>query len=418
MTADPASYATTLARQARAAASDLATAPTARKNAWLHRAAGLLTERQDTILAANAEDLAGNPELTGALRDRLTLTPARLASAAEGLRQVAELSDPIGEIRESRRRPNGLEVFKVGVPLGVIFFIYESRPNVTLDAAALSVKAGNAILLRGGREARHSNLALVQLLQHALAETGLPGQAVQLVENLDRTVIGHLLQLNELIDLAIPRGGEGLIRAVASQATMPVLKHYQGNCHVYIHEEADPAMAEAILVNAKTQRPGVCNAAESLLIDAAIAANLLPTLATALRARGVELRGCARTREILPDANVATEEDYAAEYLDLILSIKVVSGLEEAIAHINRYGSHHSDAIVTRDYFAARRFTTAVDSAAVLVNASTRFNDGFELGLGAEIGISTDKFHARGPCGLLELTSYKYVILGDGQTRS
>jgi glutamate-5-semialdehyde dehydrogenase len=418
MTAEPATYALTLARQARAAAGVLATTPTARKNAWLHRAAVLLEQRRDDLLAANAADLAASPDLAGAMRDRLTLTPARLLAAAAGLRQVAELPDPVGEIRESRRQPSGLEIFKVGVPLGVLFFIYESRPNVTLDAAALALKSGNAILLRGGSEAQRSNVALVRLLQEALADAGLPGNSVQLVENPDRAVVGQLLQQADLIDLVIPRGGEGLIRRVVAEATMPVLKHYLGNCHVYVHEDADPAMAEAILLNAKTQRPGVCNAAESLLIDEAVAKSLLPRLATALRDKGVELRGCVRTREIVPDAKVATEEDFAAEYLDLILSIKVVADLEEAIAHINRFGSHHTDAIVTRNYSAARRFTTAVDSSAVLVNASTRFNDGFELGLGAEIGISTDKFHARGPCGLLELTSYKYIILGDGQTRN
>ncbi len=417
MTVENAGYALSLARRARTAAGVLATTATAPKNAWLIRSAALIEQRQIELLAANARDLADNPELTGALRDRLTLTPARLAGMAEGLRQVAELPDPVGEVRETRQRPNGLEVRKVGVPLGVVLFIYESRPNVTVDAAALCLKAGNAIVLRGGREARHSNAALVGLLQEALRAESLPADSVLLVENPDRAVVGELLQLNELIDLVIPRGGEGLIRRVVAEAKMPVMKHFQGNCHVYVHESADPDMAVRIVVDAKTHRPGVCNAAESLLIDASIAAALLPRLGRALREKGVELRGCPDTLKQLPEARLATEADYAAEFLDLVLSIKVVRGLDEAIAHINHYGSHHTDAIVTRDESAGQRFTREVDSSAVLVNASTRFNDGFELGLGAEIGISTDKFHARGPCGLLELTSYKYVVLGDGQVR-
>ena len=333
------------------------------------------------------------------------------------MREIAALPDPVGQIRSSTVRPNGLEVHKVGAPLGVIFFIYESRPNVTVDAAGLCVKSGNAVILRGGREAFHSNAALHRILADCLAGVGLPAEAVQLVATPDRAAVGHFLKLNELIDLAIPRGGEGLIRRVAEEAKMPVLKHYKGNCHVYVEKSADLNKAERIVVNGKCQRPGVCNAVESLLVDAAVAPAFLPRVAGALRKRGVELRGCPTTREILPDVAAATEEDYAAEYLDLILSIKVVNNLDEAVAHINRYGSGHTDAIVTNDWTAARRFTAAVDSAAVMVNASTRFNDGGELGLGAEIGISTDKFHARGPCGLLELTSYKYVVYGEGQVR-
>jgi glutamate-5-semialdehyde dehydrogenase len=308
-------------------------------------------------------------------------------------------------------------VDKVGVPLGVIFFLYEARPNVTVDAAGLCVKSGNAIILRGGKEALHSNTALHRILSDCLHECGLPADAVQLVTTTDRGAVGHLLRLNQYIDLAIPRGGESLIRRVAEEARMPVLKHYQGNCHVYVDHAADLDMAERILVNAKCQRPGVCNAAESLLVHEGIAAQFLPRAAAALRQRGVELRGCPQTRLYVPDATPATEADYAAEYLDLILSVKVVADLEEAIAHINRYGSQHTDCIVTGDLAAARRFTAAVDSAAVMVNASTRFNDGYEFGLGAEIGISTDKFHARGPCGLLELTAYKYIVHGDGQVR-
>jgi glutamate-5-semialdehyde dehydrogenase len=410
---------TDMAKRARAAARALAVVAGARKDAWLRTAAKALEDRRDEILAANERDLAGAAELalTGAQIDRLRLTPDRLRAATAGLREVAALPDPVGQVRSSTVRPNGLEVHKVGTPLGVILFIYESRPNVTVDAAALCVKSGNAVILRGGREALHSNIALHRVLQDGLREADLPADAVQLVSTPERSAVGHLLRLNEWIDLVIPRGGEGLIRRVAEEARMPVLKHYKGNCHVYVERSADLDRAERIVVNAKCQRPGVCNAAESLLVDEAVADAFLPRVALALRQRGVELRGCPATRRRIPDAVAATEEDFAAEYLELILSIKVVSGLEEAIAHINRYGSGHTDAIVTNDLTAARRFTAAVDSSAVMVNASTRFNDGYELGLGAEIGISTDKFHARGPCGLLELTSYKYVVQGEGQVR-
>jgi glutamate-5-semialdehyde dehydrogenase len=379
----------------------------------------MLEERVAEILAANERDRTGAVEagLTTAQIDRLILTPARLRSMAAGLREVAALPDPVGQVRGGSVRPNGLEVLKIGVPLGVILFIYESRPNVTVDAAGLCVKSGNAILLRGGREAQHSNAALHCILQDCLTACDLPAAALQVVATPDRAAVGHLLRLPEYIDLVIPRGGEGLIRRVAEEARMPVLKHYQGNCHVYIEKSADADMAERIVLNAKCQRPGVCNAAESLLIDAAVAQTLLPRLATSLHNKGVELRGCPQTRRLVPFAKDATEEDFAAEYLDLIMSAKVVADIEEAVTHINRYGSHHTDAIVTNDRAAARRFVAAVDSAAVLVNASTRFNDGQELGLGAEIGISTDKIHARGPCGLLELTSYKYVVQGEGQVR-
>jgi glutamate-5-semialdehyde dehydrogenase len=314
-------------------------------------------------------------------------------------------------------RPNGLHVHKVGVPLGVIFFIYESRPNVTVDAAGLCVKSGNAIILRGGHEALYTNACLYDLLKEALESVGLPGDAVQLVSIPDRTTVGLLLKLHEYIDLVIPRGGESLIRRVTDEATMPVLKHYNGVCHVYVDAAADLEMAERIIVNAKCQRPGVCNAAECLLIHRDVAGAFLPLAARALKQRGVELRGCEATRRLVPDTKPATEKDYATEYLDLILSVKVVNSLEEAVSHIERYGSQHTDTIVTNDLSAARRFTTLVDSSAVLVNASTRFNDGFEFGLGAEIGISTDKLHARGPCGLRELTTYKYVVYGEGQVR-
>jgi glutamate-5-semialdehyde dehydrogenase len=306
---------------------------------------------------------------------------------------------------------------KVGVPLGVIFFIYESRPNVTVDAAGLCVKSGNAIILRGGKEALHSNTAIHRIAQDALVECDLPRDAIQLVSTADRAAVGHLLKLKEYIDLAIPRGGESLIRRVAEEAAMPVLKHYQGNCHVYVDRAADLDMAERIILNAKCQRPGVCNAAESLLVHQDVAKAFLPRAAKALQERGVELRGCPASRELVPSMKPASEEDFAAEFLELILSVKVVASLDEAIDHIARYGSQHTETIVTGDYQAARRFTTAVDSSAVLVNASTRFNDGFEFGLGAEIGISTDKLHARGPCGLQELTTYKYIVYGEGQVR-
>jgi glutamate-5-semialdehyde dehydrogenase len=408
-----------LAARAKAAAGVLATASTDRKNAWLLSAAARLESESAAVLAANAKDVAAATGfgLTPVAVDRLTLTPARLRATADGLRQVAALPDPIGTILDGSTRPNGLQVLKVGVPLGVIFFLYESRPNVTADAAALCVKSGNAVILRGGKEAAHSNSVFHRLLASELPAHGLPADAVQLVPTTDRAAVGQLLKMDDSIDLVIPRGGDSLIRRVVTEATMPVLKHYRGNCHVYVDRAADLAMAERIVVNAKCQRPGVCNAAESLLVHEEIAATFLPRVATALRGRGVELRGCERTRALVPHAKPATDEDYAAEFLDLIMSVRVVSNLEEAVSHINQYGSKHTDAILTADLAAARRFAAAVDSAAVMVNASTRFHDGYELGLGAEIGISTDKVHARGPCGLRELTTYKYVVTGDGHIR-
>jgi len=409
----------TLASQAQRASRSLAAATTAQKNSWLLATARALEAQSEPIRTANARDLnaARDADLSRANIDRLTLTPARIHAAAEGLRQVAALPDPIGEIREGGVRPNGLQVMKVGVPLGVIFFLYESRPNVTIDAAGLCVKSGNAVILRGGKEATHSNECLHVIVQSELVRCGLPADAVQRVPTLDRAAIGHLLKMDDRIDLVIPRGGESLIRRVVAEATMPVLKHYQGNCHVYVDAHADLAMAERIVINGKCQRPGVCNATESLLVHAGVAAEFLPELGDRLRATGVEVRGCERTRAFLPAATPATDADYAAEFLGLILSVKVVNDLSEALDHIQRFGSKHTDAIVTGDYATAREFAAKVDSAAVVVNASTRFNDGFELGLGAEIGISTDKFHARGPCGLRELTSYKYVLYGNGQIR-
>jgi glutamate-5-semialdehyde dehydrogenase len=331
---------------------------------------------------------------------------------------VANLRDPIGEVIDSKARPNGLRIDKVRVPLGVVFFIYESRPNVTADAAAICVKAGNAVILRGGKEAMHSSRAIVDLLQKAAGESGLPEDAVQLVTTTDRDAVGHFLRMPQYIDLAIPRGGEGLIRRVAAEAKMPVIKHFDGNCHVYVDAEADLDMAREIVINSKCQRMGVCNAAESLLVHSDVAAEFLPEAAAALAKHGVEIRGDQRTCELVDAAKPATEADYAAEFLGPVISACVVGSVDEAIQHINRYGSHHTDAIVTGDSAAAAKFTAGVDSAAVMVNASTRFNDGGEFGLGAEIGISTDKFHARGPCGVDELTSYKYVVHGNGQVRS
>jgi glutamate-5-semialdehyde dehydrogenase len=405
---------------ARAAATVLATVPTERKNAWLRASADRLQMRSGEILAANARDVSAAPGygLTAAQIDRLALTPSRVAAAAEGLRQVAALPDPVGEVREGGTRPNGLQVLKVGVPLGVIFFLYESRPNVTVDAAGLAVKSGNAVILRGGKESLHSNAAIHAILANELTAQGLPREAVQFVSTTERDAVGYFLRMNDLIDLTIPRGGEGLIRRVAAEATMPVLKHYIGNCHVYVDRAADLDMAERIVINSKTQRTGVCNAAESLLVHAGVANLFVKRIVEALRAKKVEVRGCAETRSFVPDVIPATEEDYAAEYLDLVISMKIVSSLGAAISHINKYGSKHTDAIVTNDLAASRAFASEVDSAAVMVNASTRFNDGFELGLGAEIGISTDKFHARGPCGLRELTTYKYIVTGDGHVRN
>jgi glutamate-5-semialdehyde dehydrogenase len=397
----------------------LATSSGQARNDWLHAAADALERHTPEIVAENLLDLdaAETYKLTPAQIDRLRLTPDRIRAAADGLRQIAALPDPVGRVLDSNVRPNGLQVLKVSVPLGVIFFIYESRPNVTIDAAGLCVKSGNAVILRGGKEAIHSNTALYGILQEPLRTCGLPADAVQLVTTTDRSAVGHLLALNQYVDLAIPRGGESLIRRVAEEATMPVLKHYMGNCHIYVDRAADLDMALKILVNAKCQRPGVCNAAESLLVHADVAETFLPAAAGALQAKGVELRGCPATVKLVPAAKPATDADYAAEFLELILSVKVVADLEEAIAHITRFGSQHTEAILTNDLRAAQRFTAAVDSSAVLVNASTRFNDGYEFGLGAEIGISTDKFHARGPCGLQELCTYKYVAWGDGQVR-
>ncbi len=412
-------YAQQLATQARDASRKLATTTGAQKIDWLHRTADALIARSSEILAENERDLAKAPEygLTSAEIDRLRLTTSRLQSMAGALREVALLPDPIGETIESTVRPNGLRVSRVRVPLGVVFFIFESRPNVTIDAASLCVKSGNAVILRGGKEALHSNLALHRVIRDSLQQTGLPEHAVQLVDTTERDVVGELLKLGDKIDVTIPRGGKSLIQRVASEATMPVIKHFDGICHVYVDQSADFDMALEILQNSKCQRPGVCNAAECLLVHSAIAEQFLPKAATMLKTAGVAVRGCERTQRLIPWATAATDEDYRTEYLDLILSCRVVDKIDDAIEHIDRYGSHHTETIITNDLLSADRFLLEVDSAGVMVNASTRFNDGGELGLGAEIGISTDKFHARGPCGLRELTSYKWIVRGSGQIR-
>jgi len=412
-------YCRETAQRAREASVELASLSGGTKIKFLRRAAELLRANQAALTEANAKDIAAAPGygLTDAAIDRLRLTPKVIESMAVGLEEVAALPEPIGEVIESTIRPNGLSINKTRVPLGVVFFIYESRPNVTADAAAICVKSGNAVILRGGKEAIHSNLAIVELIAQAAEESGLPEHAVQLVSTTDREAVGEFLRMPEYIDLAIPRGGEGLIRRVAQEARMPVIKHFTGNCHVYVDAAADLEIAERVVVNSKCQRLGTCNTAESLLVHREVAAEFMPRIAKALAAHSIELRGDTRTRTLVPAAKAATEADWGTEYLAPIISIKVVDTLDEAIRHINRYGSKHTDAIITGDLAAARRFTTAVDSSAVMVNASTRFNDGFEFGLGAEIGISTDKFHARGPCGIKELTSYKYVVYGDGQVR-
>ncbi len=414
----------TLGRQARAASLALATAHSSRKNAALARLAALLGERAPALLAANARDVAAATAagLAKPMLDRLTLTSERLRALAESVRQVAALPDPVGEEIERITRPNGLEIRKIRVPIGVIAIIYESRPNVTIECAALCLKSGNACILRGGSESFESNTALAALCGEALAEAGLPAHAVQLVPTTDRAALEPLLRLDQYIHCVIPRGGEALIRFVAEHATVPVIKHFKGVCTIYVDRDADPALAEKIVINAKTQRPGVCNAAENLFIHQDAAPALLPRIARALAAKNVELRADPRALALLQNEaglklTPASGEDFSTEYLDLILAVKVVPDLAAAIADINQYGSGHSDAIVTRDEAAARQFLAGVDSATVYWNASTRFTDGFEFGLGAEIGISTDRLHARGPMGLRELCTYKYVIKGDGQIR-
>lgn len=412
-------YCVDVAARAKRAAEELAMTARSMKDHWLRRSAELLRENVERIGEANERDLSAAPGygLTDAAIDRLRLNTKRIEEIAIGLEQVAALTDPVGEVLRTIHRPNGLRIEKVRVPLGVVFFIYESRPNVTADAAAICVKSGNAVILRGGKEAIHSSQAIVELLGEAADEVGLPGDAVQIVSTTDRAAVGRFLALPQYIDLAIPRGGEGLIRRVAAEAQMPVIKHFTGNCHVYVDAAADLAMASEIVLNSKCQRMGVCNAAESLVVHADVAGEFLPAIGRELGERSVEIRGDERTCELVPGAKPASDGDYAAEFLGPVISSRVVGSIAEAIEHINHYGSKHTDAIVTTDEAAAREFAARVDSSAVMINASTRFNDGGQFGLGAEIGISTDKFHARGPCGLEELTSYKYIVHGNGQVR-
>ena len=405
-------------QQARAASARMAQASTALKNAALLEIASQVEAARELIAAANATDMQNGREsgLDAALLDRLELTPARIDAMIEGLHQVAALPDPVGAITDMNYRPSGIQLGKMRVPLGVIGIIYESRPNVTIDAASLCLKSGNAAILRGGSEAIHSNLAIGKAVSAGLSAVGLPASGVTVIDKTDRQLVDLMISAPQFVDVIVPRGGRGLIERVANNARVPVIKHLDGNCHVYVDAMADLQMALSIAVNAKTHRYGVCNAAESLLIDALVAADFLPAIAREYQQAGVEMRGCEKSRAIV-DMQVATEKDWSEEYLAPIISIKIVDGLDEAITHINTYGSGHTDAIVTADYNRARRFLNEVDSSSVMVNASTRFADGFEYGLGAEIGISTDKIHARGPVGLEGLTSQKWVVLGDGQIR-
>ena len=407
------------AKRAKAASARLATMSRAQKDEILLAMADAIEAASSEILEANRRDVetVQQKQSSAAPVDRLLLTQERIAETAEGLRTVARLTDPVGEVLDGWRLPNGLEISKVRVPLGVVGIIYESRPNVTVDAAGLCFKAGNAVILRGGSDAINSNIALVRILNEAGAKHGLPEGAIEIVETTDREAAGQLMRLTEYIDVLVPRGGHGLIRRVKEESRVPVIETGEGNCHVYVDATGDLDRAEEIVVNAKCQRPSVCNAAETLLVHRDVASQFLPKVGARLAAEGVELRGCDETRRHISDAKPAAEEDWATEFLSLILAIKVVGGIDEAIAHINRYGTSHSEAIITQDLNNARRFTREVDAAAVYVNASTRFTDGGQFGMGAEIGISTQKLHARGPMGLPELTSYKFIIMGEGQVR-
>jgi glutamate-5-semialdehyde dehydrogenase len=408
---------------ARAAATAMAAASTAAKDTALRALASRLRAASADLAAANEQDLtaARSAGLAEPMVDRLKLTPKVIETVAEGCEQIAAMPDPVGEISGVKRRPSGISVGQMRVPLGVFGMIYESRPNVTIEAASLAIKSGNACILRGGSEALHSNLALWRLVQAALADAGLPVDAVQLVQTTDRAAVGRLIAMPEYVDVIIPRGGKGLIERISAEARVPVIKHLDGNCHVYVDAQVDLDLAVTVTDNAKTQKYSPCNAAESLLVHAAQAAAFLPRIGAVFAAKGVEMRGCERARALLaglPQVVAATEADWATEYLAPVISIKVVDSLDEAIAHINRHGSHHTDAILTTHHPSAMRFLREVDSASVMVNASTRFADGFEYGLGAEIGISTDKFHARGPVGLEGLTSLKWVVLGQGEVRT
>jgi glutamate-5-semialdehyde dehydrogenase len=412
-------YMTALGRQARAAARETARAGTAQKNAALRAMAEAIAARREDIGKANGQDLAAGRDkgLDAAMLDRLALTPARIDGMIEGLLQVAALEDPVGAITDLRFRPSGIQVGKMRVPLGVVGIIYESRPNVTCEAASLCLKSGNAVILRGGSEALHSNQALARCIGEGLRAAAITEHAVQVVATPDRAAVGRLISMPEFVDVIVPRGGKSLIERISAEARVPVIKHLDGNCHVYIDDEADIDKALRIAFNAKTHRYGTCNTMETLLVAQGIAAQVLPALGDAYARAGVELRGCERTRALLPDITQAVELDWITEYLAPILAIKVVDDMEAAIAHIARYSSAHTEAIVTENYSRAQRFLREVDSSSVMVNASTRFADGFEYGLGAEIGISTDKLHARGPVGLEGLTSQKYIVLGDGQIR-
>jgi glutamate-5-semialdehyde dehydrogenase len=409
-----------LGRRARKAAAALATTRGQQRNDALVACAAAIRGAADTLKAANARDLDAGRDagLSDAMLDRLTLSDKRVEAMAAALEQIAAQPDPVGQTLAGYNRPNGLRIEKRRVPIGVVGIIYESRPNVTADAAGLCLKSGNACILRGGREAMHSNQAIAATLQQGLAAAGMPADAVIMIDNPDRSLVGAMARAEGLIDLIIPRGGEALIRAVAEAATIPVIKHYTGNCHVYIHSQADAAKAVDIVLNAKCQRPGVCNAMETLLVDAAIAPGLLSELAAKLVDAGVELRGDAAARKLVPTMAEAAEADWDTEYLDLILAVRVVGSLAEAVEHINAHGSKHTDAIVTESVAAADAFVAGVDSASVMVNASTRFSDGGEYGLGAEVGISTDKLHARGPMGAEDLTTYKWIVTGSGHVRT
>jgi glutamate-5-semialdehyde dehydrogenase len=412
-------YMDRVGRAARQAARQLAVASTAAKNAALQEMAAQMRTGSAELLQANARDLdqARAEGLDAAMIDRLTLTAAGIEAMATGLEQVAALPDPVGEISDLKRRPSGIQVGKMRVPLGVVGIIYEARPNVTADAAALCLKSGNAAILRGGKEALRSNQAIAACVIRGLAAAGLPENAIQVLATTDRAAVGMMVTMPQYIDVIVPRGGRGLIERISSEARVPVIKHLDGICHVYIDAAADIDKAIRVADNAKTQRLGTCNTMETLLIDAAIAERVLPPLAEIYLKKGIELRGCQRARVLVAQMKPATEEDWRTEYLGPILSVRIVDGMDAAIEHITRYGSQHTDAIITEDYSRALRFLREVDSSSVMVNASTRFADGFEYGLGAEIGISTDKFHARGPVGLEGLTSQKWIVLGDGEIR-
>ncbi len=412
-------YMQDIGKRARAASRIMAKTDTATKNSALLKIADLIIESQAKLLEANALDLAAGKAngLDADLLDRLELTPARIESMAEGLRQVAKLPDAIGEISTMEEMPSGIKVGRMRVPLGVIGIIYESRPNVTADAAALCLKSGNATILRGGSEATNSNQAIAICIKEGLEACGLPGDAAQVIDTTDRAAVGELLKMSEYVDVIIPRGGKGLIERVSKEACMPVIKHLDGICHVYIDDHADMDKAIKVAYNAKTQRYGTCNTMECLLVAESIAEPVLKELAPMFKQAGVEIRGDKKSQKILPDIKLATDEDYHTEYLAPIMSLRIVSGLEEAMAHIHEYGSNHTDVIITEDKNNSDRFLREVDSSSVMVNASSRFADGFEYGLGAEIGISTDKLHARGPVGLEGLTSQKYIVIGDGHIR-